>query len=158
MNEKPTPEEIHKWQRYFAIECNNRAWALASNSVRTPAETAEMIHTAHAAACHWAQVGTEINNVRADYTLAHMYAAAGDGTQALGYARRALEPLEAGLGEDWDRAFAHLEMAHAAAAAGDASLHARHYAEARQRGAAIADEEDRKIFFDELSRIPTSLP
>jgi hypothetical protein len=45
-------------------------------------------------------------------------------------------------------------MAFAAAALGDTGLHARHYAEAQARGQAIAEDEDRAVFLDELKRIP----
>ena len=55
---------------------------------------------------------------------------------------------------DWDITFAHAEVCFAAAVKGDETLHRRHYAKAKQLGAAIAGEEDRKVFLDELERMP----
>src|SRR5437867_171566 len=59
--------------------------------------------------------------------------------------------------EDWDVAFAHSEMAHAAAEMGDAKRHAEHYSTAKRLGDAIANEEDRKQFLEEFSRIPATV-
>ena len=52
--DRPSAEEIATWQKRFAVACNNRAWALIEQPQRTPAETHEMLHAAHAAAWHWA--------------------------------------------------------------------------------------------------------
>jgi hypothetical protein len=46
-------------------------------------------------------------------------------------------------------------MAFAAAVLGDRELHAKHYTLAKQRGEAIKEEEDRKVFMEEFSRIPS---
>ena len=48
-------------------------------------------------------------------------------------------------------------MAHAAAAKGDAKLHALHHASAKERGVEIKDDEDRRIFFEEFARIPAAI-
>lgn len=157
MTDEPTPEMIEKWQRWFAVECNNRAWDLSGKPKRTPVEDQEMLNSAYAAAFHWSKVGKPINNARADMTLSHMHALLGQGEMALRYAQRCLAFLESNAGEDWDVAFAHAEMAFAAAVLGDSDLHAKHYAEAKRRGEAIQEEEDRTVFMDEFSRIPSQV-
>lgn len=156
MVNQPEAGEMARCHRWFAVEGNNRAWALAAQEERTPDEELLMLTLAHAAAFHWAAGGGSLEVARADYTLAHVYALTGHGTLALGYARRALAFFEANPaeGEDWDRAFAHAELAHAAAAAEDGALHAAEYLLAARHGADIADLEDRTIFLAEFARLP----
>jgi predicted enzyme related to lactoylglutathione lyase len=146
MAERPDAADIARWHRYFAVECNNRAWALADAAERTDAQVEELVHAAHAAALHWSQVGTELNSARAELLLAHALALAGDGTPALRYARRSFDYLTTRSSPDWEVAFAHMVLANAAHAAGDRALHARHHTEAARLGAAIAAPEDRQIF------------
>ncbi len=154
MSEKPPQETIDRMHRWFAVECNNGAWDLASRAGRTDDENRELLYLAYAAAWHWSRVGTPLNSARAEVLLAHVHALLGHGPLALQYAQRCLAFFGSGQGEDWDLAFAHMVMAHAAAASGDAPQHAAHYAKAQQLGAAIVDAEDRRIFLEELTKIP----
>jgi hypothetical protein len=157
MDEKPTKEMIDKWDRWFAVQCNNRSWDLIAKPDRSPEEDRELLAGAYASAFHWERVGTPINAARADLTVAHAHAALGNGQLALFHAQRCLSFFERGQGEDWDLAFAHAAVAYAAAVSGDASLHAKHYASAKERGANITDAEDRRIFHGEFSRIPAGI-
>jgi tetratricopeptide (TPR) repeat protein len=144
-------ERAHRW---FAVECNNRAWNLTAKSKRSARDNREMLLTAYAAAFHWSKIGKPINDARAELLLAHVHALLGQGDEALRHARRCLQFFRNNDGEDWDIAFAHAEMAHAAATLGDRPLHAKHYAAAQKTGQAIKDNEDRKVFFQEFARIP----
>lgn len=146
--------EISSWHRYFAVECNNRAWGLAAQPERSPAEAEEMLLQVYAAAYHWSQVGTPLNGMRAELALAHVHALLGHAKPAKHYAARVLDFVTHQDVEDWDLAFAHAEMAHVAATAGDAERHAKHYADALAYGERIEDEEDRRVFFEEFARIP----
>lgn len=158
MSEQPTQELMDQWHRRFAVECNNRAWDLISKPDRTPADNRDMLYLAYASAFHWSKVGTPLHDARAEVTLAHVHALLGHGEMSLHYAQRCLAFFESNAGEDWDIAFAHAEVAHAAAAMGDAELHAKHYAAAKARGAAIKEDEDRRVFEEELARIPSQAP
>ena len=160
MANQPEAGELARCHRWFAVEGNNRAWALVAQDSRTPDEELLMLTLAHTAAFHWSAAGGSLEVARADYTLAHAYALSGQGVLALRCARRALvffeeNPAE---GEDWDRAFAHAELAHAAATAQDGALHAAEFAQAALLGAAIADVEDRTIFLTEFARLPKPPP
>ncbi|MBI5649923.1 MAG: hypothetical protein HZC40_05660 [Chloroflexi bacterium] len=157
MADQPTQEQIAQWHRWFAIECNNRAWSLAAQTARTPDDDREMRDSAHAAAYHWGKIGAPINTARADVALAHVYALLGDGAHALQSARQSLDFFTQNESADWDIAFAHAEMAFAAAVNRDAALHAHHYTRARELGAAIKQDADRKIFLDELAKIPSQV-
>ena len=116
MSDQPTPETIQQMQRWFAIECNNGAWDLMSKANRTPQEDLQMLYQAYASAYHWTKAGTDLNEARAWTTIAHAHALLKQGEMALIYAQKCLDYFKANPGQDWDTAFAHLEMAHAAAA------------------------------------------
>ena len=154
MDSHPSQEEISECQRWFGIECNNRAWRLAESPSRTPEETEEMLHAAHAAAWHWSQVGTPLNAARARMLPGHAHALAGCGTLALDYATSGLAYFTAHESPDWEVAFAHAVMASAALASGERPLHAHHHGEAARLGNAIEDADDREIFMRTFRQIP----
>ena len=104
-----------------------------------------MLSAAFASAYHWAQLKAPLKDARADLTVAHVLALLNQGPLALEYARRCLAFFESQGGEDWDLAFGHAELAHAAAKCGDHTLHSYHYARARELGEAI-QEADRRFF------------
>ena len=155
MPERPSPEEVSKWQKWFAVACNNRAWALVEQAPRTPSESHEMLHAAHASAWHWARVGTHVNDARANMLLGIAHALAGDGPLALRYAMSSFNYFNEHPSPDWEQAFAHATLAAAAHAAGDTALHAEHYSEAARLGDAIAATENRDIFLRTFRQVPT---
>ena len=146
MRDEVSPDELAKWTRRFAIECNNRAWQLAEALSRTEAEDAEMLHAAHAAALHWGKVGTELHNARATMLLAHVHALLGDGRAAMPYARRSFDFVMSRDSPSWEIAFAHAVLANAASAAGERALHVKHHELAGTLGMALSNEEERAIF------------
>lgn len=148
------PEELARWTRWFAVECNNRAWRLAEAATRTAGEDEEMLHAAHAAAHHWSKVGTELHQARATMLLGHVHALLGRGASAMAYARRSFAFVTSRDSPPWEVAFAHAILANAAAAAGDRELQGRHYAIAKDLGAALADMEEREIFDATFSAVP----
>lgn len=154
MSEQTDPETLKHWHRTFAMQCNNIAWDLAARETRTPVDDHHMLSTAFASAYHWAQLKSPLNDARADVTVAHVLALLNQGPLALEYARRCLAFFESQGGEDWDLAFAHAELAHAAAKCGDHTLHSYHYARARELGEAIQEADDRQVFLEEFARIP----
>jgi hypothetical protein len=153
MPDAGSAEEIRKWHRFFAVECNNRAWGLSEATSRTGAQDGEMLDAAHAAAFHWNQVGTDVHRARADMLLAHVHALLGHGAIAMRHARASFDAVASRQSPAWEVAFAHAVLAHAAAAVHDASLHARHYALAKEVGSALPDE-DRAIFDATFVHVP----
>ena len=152
MPQHPQGSDITSWHRYFAIECNNKAWDLAGGT-RTPDEDDEMLHAAHAAAFHWDQVGEELNRMRAKMLLAHVHALLGMNPSALQYAEEMGSYFLDRDTADWEIAFAHAIYAHAAHVAGDFTAHARAYRDAILALEAIADPEDQilvQITFDQV--------
>jgi len=150
-----TPEDNDplKWHRYFAIECNNRAWDL-STSTRSPEDDEEMLNVAHASALHWQIAGNELNHMRACMLLAEVHALRGLGDTALLYAHRMERYFLNRETPDWEVAFTHAILAHAAFAAGDLALHRRAYADAVVAIEQIAEEAERKIVVQTFEHIP----
>ena len=130
--------------RFFAIECNNRAWDLTTKT-RTQEEDQEMLNAAHAAAFHWGVAGTELNHMRAKALLAEVHALLGYGNSALAYAQEIRRYFLDGDTADWELALVHTIHAHAASAAGEPELHRRSYEQAVFAIDRIADEEERRI-------------
>jgi hypothetical protein len=153
---QPPDVEIAKWDRWFGVELNNQAWTLAEKSSRSAVEAEDMLHLAHAAALHWRRVGTEVHRVRADLLLGQVYALLGQGAQAMVYARRCYDFVSARPCPEWEVAFAHAVLAHAAQVVGDSELYERHYALAKALGEAIAAEEDREIFQRSFRQVPAT--
>jgi hypothetical protein len=154
MAQQASPEEIARWDRWFAIEMNNRAWAIVDNPGRTRAEEEEMLHAAHAAALHWSRVGTERNKAAADMLLGQAHALVGNGALAMRYAGRSHGYITSHESPDWEVAFAHAVLANAARSAGDEALYSEQYALAKRLGEAIFDREDKEIFEQFFDRIP----
>jgi hypothetical protein len=149
----PEDSDPNSWHRYFAMECNNRAWQLAVQS-RNHEEDLEMLNAAHASALHWAIMGAELNDMRAKTLLAEVHALLGYGASALQYANEVKPYFLARKTEDWELAYIHVIHAHAAAIAGDSQLHRQSYDAAVPAIDAIADDEDRKIVLQTFEQVP----
>ena len=154
MPDQPTEDDIRKWHRWFAVECNNRAWRLSEAPARSATEDAEMLDAAHAAAFHWSKVGTEVHRARADMLLAHVHALVAQPEVAMHYAKASFDSVTSRQSPDWELAFAHAVLAHAAAVASNAEVHSRHHALAKQMGRSLPNAEEREIFDATISRIP----
>ena len=153
MTNTPDENDPVKWHRYFAIECNNRAWEL-SVAQRGETEDEEMLNAAHASALHWQVAGDELNRMRARMLLAEVHALLGLGRSAFGYARAMRDFFLSRDTEDWELAFTHAICAHAAHAAGMQDEHARAYDEAMRAIEAIAGDEDREIVMQTFTQVP----
>lgn len=145
-----TEAEAH---RHFAGQLNGEVWRLFEKTDRSQTEDALMIHAAHASCYHWLQVGTGLHHQRAEWLISHVYAELGLGEPALRHARRcqALTKEHTGLMHDFDRAYAHEGMARAHAVARNREEALKYLALAEAAGQAIADDEDRQIFLDDLN-------
>ena len=157
MHDAIPEDELRKLHKYFAIECNNRAWRLSEAALRSAPEDREMLDAAHAAAFHWSKVGTELHAARAGMLLGHVHALLGNADLAMRHARSSFDFLTARDDTPaWETAFAHAVLANAAAAARDRATHAEHYARARALGAAL-DDDDRPYFDATFKTIPAAV-
>ena len=154
MSQPTTSPEMQKWHKEVAMRCNNRAWALAVQT-RNRAEDREMLDAAHTAAYHWAQIGTELNRMRAAMLLAEAHALLGNGAFAFTLATEMRQYfIERSDTPDWELAFTHTVYAHCAHTAGNDSAYRRAYQDAATALAAVADEEDRKVVEQTFVQVP----
>jgi hypothetical protein len=154
MTQSTAHPDVQAWHKQVAMQCNNRAWAL-SVQPRSAAEDREMLDAAHASAYHWAQVGTELNRMRATMLLAEVHALLGHGPTALALATEMRDYFLARSDTpDWELAFAHAIHAHGAHVAGDLAEHRNSYRRAVAALAAVGGEQDRKIVAETLNQVP----
>jgi len=113
-----------------------------------------MLNAAHASAFDWNRVGTDLNRARATYLLAEVHALCGLGSSALALAGDAAAFFRNVETPDWEQAYLHTVLAHAAAAAGDRQTHARCYAAAEAALNGISDPEDRRIVEQPFCQVP----
>ena len=134
----------------------NHTWTLLEKPDRTPAETDEMIHAAHASRLHWSRAddAEPVNLARGEWQCSRVYAVLGRGEPALWHARRCLEVNEAAGVGDWDIASAYEAMARAHAVAGDATAAADWKARATAALDGIADKDDRDLIEADLATLP----
>ena len=140
--------------RAFARSLNNLVWRLLARSGRTAEDDARMVDAAHASQYHWREIGGP-PATRAEWLVSHVYAVLGRPEPALHHARRCLDlaGTEPGVA-DFDHAYAAEAMARALACAGDLDQAAAWHSRATAAGATIADDEDRKIFTEDLAAGP----
>lgn len=154
----PTADLDAAAHRRLGVELFNFTWTLIEKADRTPAETDEMIHAAHASRYHWSKAGTAVNLGRGEWQIARVYSVLGRAEPALWHAGRCLAYIEAAIAvgetEDWDLAAAREAMARAAGVAGDEAEAARWRDLAREALATIADPADRELVEGDLATLP----
>jgi DNA-binding transcriptional MerR regulator len=144
-------------QRQLGVDLYNSTWVLLEKADRTPAETDEMIHRAHASRWHWARVGEAVNLARGEWLCSRVYATLGRGEPALWHARRCVEineALPAEARESWDLPAAYEAMARASVVAGDSASGALWKAKATTALADISDTDDRMPIEQDLATLP----
>jgi hypothetical protein len=149
----PTDTDLESWHRFFAVECNNRAWNLASRT-RDTSESLEMLNAAHSAAWHWAKIGNELNNMRAKMLLARVHTLVGYQSSALDLASEVRSYFVGRATPAWELAFVHAIYAHAAHLTGNQVEHRSAYEDALAASALIETDGDRKIFRETFDLVP----
>jgi DNA-binding transcriptional MerR regulator len=142
--------------RALGVALYNHTWTLLEKGDRTPDETDEMIHSAHASRFHWSRAeGSEpVNLARGEWQCSRVYAVLGRGEPALWHARRCLAIDEAAGAADWDIASAYEAMARATGVAGDPDAAAEWKAKASAALDGIADNDDRQVIENDLATLP----
>jgi DNA-binding transcriptional MerR regulator len=143
--------------RRLGVDLFNKTWTLMEKEGRTVEEDDELVHCAHASAYHWLHAGTAANRARSEWQCSRVYTVLGRAEPALHHAQRCLAICESAPEalEDWDLPFAYEALARAHAVAGDSAETSRCLERARTLGAAIADEDDRRLLETDLATIGT---
>jgi DNA-binding transcriptional MerR regulator len=152
------PELDAAAHRRLGVDLFNFTWTLIEKPDRTPGETDEMIHAAHASRYHWSKAGTTVHLGRGEWQIARVYSVLRRAEPALWHAGRCLAYVEAavaaGEAESWDLPAAREAMARAAAVAGDEAEAIRWRDLAREALAAIEDPADRELIEGDLATLP----
>jgi len=147
--ERYTLEEAHL---QFAKQANGKVWGLLGKKDRTEGESEEMLQAAYASLFHWVHAGTALHQQRGEWLISRVYAELGNGREALRHAERcaALTEKHSGLMQDFDRAYSLECLARSHALLGDEKKAAEQFDLAAKAGEAIADDESRDIFMQDL--------
>ena len=145
-------QAAEQMQETFASALNAVTWALLRKPDRTPAENEKMLCAAFASAYHYLETGTAVEQQQAEWLISRVYSVLGNGAEALRHANRCMELTEQYSDDlaDYDRAFALEAVARANDVAGLADEAAAFRQRAEEAGQAIADEQSRKVFMEEL--------
>jgi len=145
-----TESEAHL---YFAKQYNGKTWELLDKPDRTSEENEMMLDYAHASLAHWRVAGTAVHHQRGEWMIARVYTVLGNGEQAHRHARRVADLTESHRSElsDFDFAFAYEGLARAYALNGEKVEAKKIIGMAQKAGEAIADKEDRDIFFADFN-------
>ncbi|MEM9082788.1 MAG: hypothetical protein AAGB34_04265 [Planctomycetota bacterium] len=65
--------DMDKAHRYFAVECNNKAWDLIEGPSLDPEGAERLVHLAHTSVFHWSHAGDELNALRGETLLVAAY-------------------------------------------------------------------------------------
>lgn len=149
-------DDIQKANQWFAIECNNAAWDLASKPDLTPEQLTELLLTAYASVYHWSKVGEPVNLARGEMLLAHAHAIRGEGDTALNYAKSVKAFYDANGGDAWEIAFAHLELGFAFGVLDDRTGASGQFEKVRSLIEQM-EQEDASIVEDELKHVESIL-
>lgn len=151
-----TPELPRETHRGLGIALYNRSWDLMAIEDRTAEQDDELIHTAHASAWHWMQVGTRANRARSEWLCSRVQAILGHGEAALDHARRCVAIVEAGGDgfEDWDAAGAAEAMARALLVIGERGEAGKWRARAAELVAAVRNARDRENIERDIETLP----
>jgi uncharacterized protein YndB with AHSA1/START domain len=139
--------------RAFARSLNGLVWRLLARTGRTADEAARMVDAAHASQYHWREAGGP-PATRGEWLVSHVYAVLGRPEPALHHARRCLALADGPGVADFDTAYAAEAMARALACAGDLDQAAGWHSRATAAGATVTNDEDRKIFTEDLTTGP----
>jgi tetratricopeptide (TPR) repeat protein len=140
----------------FAKSLNGKTWDLLGKEDRTREEDELMVLSASASLYHWLQIGTAVHAQRGEWLLAHVYTMLRKNHPALEHALSCEELTIENRSEmkDFDLAYAEEGLARAYALQGDSEKAMQYYRLAEEKGAKIADPEDKEIFDGDFKSEP----
>ncbi|MBT3168371.1 MAG: hypothetical protein HN952_01850 [Candidatus Cloacimonetes bacterium] len=150
MEELTVEQKMHN---YMAIEMNIQTWNLLTKEDRNPQESTKMIYCALASKYHWLKSPyfKPVNEQRAEWLLSRVFCEINNGEKALYYAEKCLELTKINDFKDFDLAYAYEAMARANGVLQNEKELERYYTLAKKSGRKISNEDDKKLFFDDLN-------
>lgn len=148
-----TIKTLDEFQKEQAIACFNKTWEYIDKVDRTPEETLEMIHTAHASRYLWGQVGKPLHFERGEWQISKVYFTAGHGERALYHGKACLKICQDHDIKDFDIAFAYEAIANAYKLLDDQEQVSKYKDLAFACLEGIKDDGDREYTESELKKI-----
>jgi hypothetical protein len=142
--------------RRLGVGLYNFTWTLMEKADRTPDDTDLMVHSAHASAFHWRQIGNVPNRSRGEWLCSRVYAVLDRAEPSLWHAQRCLAIVEAGGEgfEDWERGSALEAVSRAYAVGGNREQALRYRELSSAELPKIAEADDREVLEKDLASIP----
>lgn len=137
----------------IGIDLFNATWDLINKKEKSNEDVLQMIHTAHASAYHWRQVGTPLNFQRSEWLISRVYALANIGESALFHAQKCMDITKEYHITGVYKAFAYEGIARAYSVLDNAAEAKKYLELAKELADRIADKEDRDYVISELSTI-----
>ncbi|HKC29751.1 MAG TPA: hypothetical protein VKB75_17175 [Jatrophihabitans sp.] len=141
-------------ERRLGAALFNATWTLLEKEDRTRDDDDLMVHTAHASAYHWRQVGSAANVARSEWQCSRVYAVLRRPEPCLHHARRALDICTQNRLGDFDLAFAYEALARGQAVAGEADQARAFTEQALHAAEDIKENDDRALLLSDLETIP----
>ena len=143
-------EAERKLHRKTAAQSFNKTWDYLDMKRRNTKDNVMMLHLAHTSRYHWSLVGTPRNQAVGDWQTSRVYAALGEPTLSLQFAKSSLEIAKKNKLSDAS-SNAHEAMARAYAVANNKKLARTHLNKAiKMLESLIIDDDDRKIYLGQI--------
>lgn len=144
----------------FGPDLYMKTWELLEKKDRTPEETDELLHTAHASAYHWSKLEGLVDDEkwRHSFAIAHnqltyVYIELGNAFQAYYHAKRCLDYFEKYGEGGFPKAYGYECLARTYDLIGDSRNRDDAIRKAIEAGNKIEDEQFRTSFFEELAGV-----
>lgn len=138
-----------EFHRKTAVACFNRTWDFLDKKARTREEDLQMLLAAHTSRYHWGHIGNGYNSAVGDWQISRAYADLKQPALALLFARSSLDTCEKNALTDLLLS-AYEGMARAHATANETGEARRYLEMARKQLELVKDEEDRKIYGQQI--------
>ena len=145
-----------EFHRRTAKQCFNRAWDYLDKKNRTPAEDMQMLILAHASRYHWGLVGNARSIAVGEWQISRVYADLKQREPSLLFAKSSLDLVrKSNLPGLLPSAYEGIARAYAVAQ--QHQLAREYLAKARKELESIKDEEDQKIYSDQINETESLL-
>ena len=147
-------QEFH---RKMAVECFNKTWDYLRKKNRTPDDDRLMLSLAHSSCYHWRLVGKAPNFAIGDWQISRVYSTLKQPDLAMRFATSSLETCQKhNLSELLVSAYEGVARAHAVA---NEYRSAKEFTnKARRQLSQVTDEEDVKIYSDQIDETEQMIP
>jgi ATP/maltotriose-dependent transcriptional regulator MalT len=141
--------------RWFAVECYNRTWALMDNPSRAPSDDEEMIQLALASAWHWTQRPdrTDENASISCWQIARVYTLVGQIENARRYGLMCLAVSQREGVAPFYLGYAYEALARVEAVSGNRGKAEEFIAQARRILNQVSDPEEKQMLSADLDTI-----